>query len=211
MAARYLLTSERIRRDLDTLAADYEPIRCALAQLGYPIARQKNADFGALARIIIGQQVSVRVADVITDRVSAVLDGEWHATAVSRVSDDALRSAGLSRQKIRYLRSLTDAVLDNRLPFAHWHNWDDEQILARITDITGFGVWSAQMFLLFSLGRVDVWPAGDLAVRVGYAQLFGGEPKPSEHWIRQQGAAFAPRRSALALLCWSVYGSPYQR
>jgi DNA-3-methyladenine glycosylase II len=202
---RFLLTKRRIRTTLDTLAAAHQPIAGALRQVGYPDERRSEAGFSALARIVIGQQVSVAAARSIAGRVEEALGGTIEAGALEAVDDERLRGAGLSRQKVRYLRSLAHAVNTGELQIDELPELDDATVVSQITAVTGFGVWSAHMYLMFSLGRPDVWPSGDLAVRNGFARMLGWSHRPSEKEVQQAGAMYAPHRSALALLCWRYY------
>jgi DNA-3-methyladenine glycosylase II len=203
---RFLLTDRGIRRSLDALAAAHAPIAAALEQVGYPPQRRRDGGFPALARIVIGQQVSVAAATSIAARVEAALGGQWEAASLLKIDDDALRDAGLSRQKVRYLRALAAAVAAGDLQIDTLASVDDATVVEQITAITGFGVWSAHMYLMFSLGRPDVWPCGDLAVRHGFARLMGWDDRrPAEAAVRTAGEVFSPHRSALALLCWRYY------
>ena len=177
----------------------------ALKRVGPPEPRVRPGGFGTLAKIIVGQQVSTHAARAIGQRLTQSLGGRLGAGAVLTASDETLRGAGLSGQKVRYLRALAVAVETGALPLRRLPRMEDAAVVEAITSVLGFGVWSAQMYLLFSLGRRDVWPAGDLAVRGGFARLQGWEARPTEGQVRDASGPFAPRRSALALLCWRVY------
>ena len=121
------------------------------------------------------------------------------------VPDAELRAAGHSGQKLGYLRELATAVLTDQLPVDRLAQLDDTDVQARITAIKGFGDWSAHMYLMFSLGRPDIWPVGDLAVRAGFGRLMAWPERPTPSQTALGGEAFAPYRSALALLCWKFY------
>jgi DNA-3-methyladenine glycosylase II len=118
---------------------------------------------------------------------------------------EALRGAGLSHQKISYLQSLAEAVLSGALSLEALTRCADEEVEAAITAVRGFGRWSAHMYMMFALGRPDIWPSGDLAVRVGFGRIMGWQERPSEQQVITEGKAFAPHRSPLALLCWHYY------
>ncbi len=205
MAKRFMLTDRRIRTGLDELASNCDRVAVALETVGYPAERRRAAGFGTLARIVIGQQVSVAAATSIANKLEAALGGDIQATALEAASDDALRGAGLSRQKVSYLRELSRAAASGLLDVEGLAELSDDEAVSAITQVKGFGVWSAHMYLMFSLGRTDVWPSGDLAVRVGFARMLGWDDRPSEREVINAGADYAPHRSALALLCWRYY------
>ena len=122
-----------------------------------------------------------------------------------RAAPETLRAAGLSQQKTGYLQSLAEAVISGSLVLDALPRQSDEEVEAAITAIRGFGRWSAHMYMMFALGRPDIWPSGDLAVRVGFGRMMGWRDRPTEQTVIAEGAAFAPHRSALALLCWHYY------
>jgi DNA-3-methyladenine glycosylase II len=111
----------------------------------------------------------------------------------------------LSHQKIGYLQSLAETVRTGNLLLDALPQRSDQEVEAAITAVRGFGRWSAHMYMMFALGRPDVWPSGDLAVRVGFGRIMGWPERPSEQQVIVEGAAFSPYRSALALLCWHFY------
>lgn len=202
---RFQLTRRRIEKDLDALAGRSPSIASAIAQIGYPEERRRPHGYEALARIIVGQQLSTKAAASITTRLLAVVGGALDPVAVASTDDPALRAAGLSGQKVGYLRALTSAVQSGELPVDALPGLPDEEVVTRITAIKGFGEWSAHMYLMFSLGRPDIWPTGDLAVRAGFGRLMGMEDRPTPRETLLAAEPFTPHRSALALLCWKFY------
>jgi DNA-3-methyladenine glycosylase II len=116
--------------------------------------------------------------------------------ALLKATDDELRTAGISRQKAGYVRSLAALVLSGELDLASLPA-DDEEAIALLTRIKGIGRWSAEIYLLFAEGRHDVWPAGDLAVQVAIGRLLGMEDRPSEKSLREPGVPTAARRRSL--------------
>lgn len=205
--SKYRLNKRHIARALGIAAERDERIAVALARVGVPEARERSHGFGSLARIVVGQQVSTRAAEAITARLVATLDGRLEPHSIAASGVDTLRGAGLSRQKVTYLKSLADAVLTGDLPLDELPLMSDDEVLDRITAVHGFGVWSAQMYLMFSLGRTDIWPVGDLAVRVGFGRLMGLSSRPTPGETGQLAEPFAPYRSSLALLCWHYYAT----
>jgi DNA-3-methyladenine glycosylase II len=176
---------------LDALAADHAAVERAIAQVGYPPSRRREHSFESLARIVMGQQLSVKAAATIAQRVDETVGGALQPKSLLTTAPDQLRAAGLSRQKIGYLQSLPQLT--------------DDEVEAAITAVRGFGRWSAHMYMMFSLGRPDIWPSGDLAVRVGFGRMMGWQDRPDENRVIHEGSVFSPHRSSLALLCWQFY------
>lgn len=201
----FALTDRHIKRDLDKLAEHHGVIAQALAQVGYPVSRQREHSFASLARIVIGQQLSTKAAATIAGRVDVACGGEITPNNVLNTSPDALRRAGLSHQKISYLQALAHTVLSGALSLEALSDCSDQEVETAITAVRGFGRWSAHMYMMFSLGRPDVWPSGDLAVRVGFGRIMGWQERPSEQQVIDAGEVFSPHRSSLALLCWHFY------
>ena len=205
MSRRFKLTDAAIRKALDALAKDHTSVARAVAQVGYPPSRRREHSFESLARIVMGQQLSVKAAATIAQRVDETVGGALQPNSLLSTAPDKLRAAGLSRQKIGYLQSLAEAVISGALPIETLPELTDEEVEAAITAVRGFGRWSAHMYMMFSLGRPDIWPSGDLAVRVGFGRMMGWEDRPDEKKVIDEGGAFSPYRSALALLCWHFY------
>ena len=205
MRRRFTLTDAHIRRALDALAADHAVVRQAIAQVGYPPSRRREHSFESLARIVVGQQLSTKAAATIAQRVDETVGGELSPETLLAAAPDKLRVAGLSRQKIGYLQSLAEAVLSDVLPIETLPQLTDDEVEAAITAVRGFGRWSAHMYMMFALGRPDIWPSGDLAVRVGFGRIMGWQDRPDEKKVINEGSPFSPYRSALALLCWKFY------
>ena len=198
----YQLASADIAHALDALASDHERIARALAQVGYPEERRRDHSFATLARIIVGQQVSVAAAASITRKLVDTLGGELTAASVLNSLEEDLRGAGLSRQKVGYMQSLATAEASGQLSLTTLPTLSDDEATAAITAIKGFGEWSAHMYLMFSLGRPDIWPVGDLAVREGFKRIQGLEDRPTAAQLKPLGEPYRPHRSALAMLCW---------
>ena len=198
----YQLASADIAHALDALASDHERIARALAQVGYPEERRRDHSFATLARIIVGQQVSVVAAASISRKLVDTLGGDLTAVSVLNSPEEDLRGAGLSRQKVGYMQSLATAEASGQLSLTTLPTLSDDEATAAITAIKGFGEWSAHMYLMFSLGRPDIWPVGDLAVREGFKRIQGLEDRPTAAQLKPLGEPYRPYRSALAMLCW---------
>ena len=205
VSTRFRLTDKAIRKSLDALSIQSDQIAKALAVVGYPASRRREHSFESLARIVVGQQLSTKAAATISQRTVDALGGEWLPDAVLSTAPETLRAAGLSQQKAGYLQSLAEAVISGSLSLDTLPQQSDQEVEAAITAIRGFGRWSAHMYLMFALGRPDIWPSGDLAVRVGFGRMMGWPDRPTEQTVIAEGAAYAPHRSALALLCWHYY------
>jgi 3-methyladenine DNA glycosylase/8-oxoguanine DNA glycosylase len=158
--------------------------------------------FAALAQSIAYQQLAGRAAATIWGRVVAAV-GEPFTPATVLATDPAeLRAAGLSGAKTAALLDLATKCADGTVRLERVGRKDDAQVIEHLTVVRGIGPWTAQMFLLFDLRRLDVWPTGDYGVRAGFARAFGLAQLPSERELAVLGEAFAPYRSVLAWWCW---------
>lgn len=161
-----------------------------------------------MVRALTGQQLSGKAAATIYGRVEAHFGAALEPARVMRTRVTTLRSLGLSGRKAEYLKALGKAVHDGRLPLDSLARRPDDEVIALISAVRGFGVWSAEMYLIFSLGRPDVWPVDDLGVRKGMQAILGRPECPTPRELRAEGPAYAPYRSALSLLCWRVASGP---
>jgi DNA-3-methyladenine glycosylase II len=198
------LSAEQLRTSLDHLASIEPLIGAAVARVGYPEPRIRERGYETLLRTIVGQQVSVAAAQSIWNKLAAALGTASDPARLAEASDESLRGAGLSRQKISYARSLADEVTSGRLNLAHLPA-DDEDAIAQLVQIKGIGRWSAEIYLLFAEGRPDVWPAGDLAVQAEIGRILGHAERPSEKLVRSLAEAWRPHRGAAAILAWHHY------
>jgi DNA-3-methyladenine glycosylase II len=196
----------RIIETLDDVAegaaflAGIEPRFAEALALTGPLPLRRRADgFETLFSAIVSQQVSTASATAIWNRLVAI--GAHQPAGVLAASDEALRSAGLSRQKIAYGRAIAGSGLD----FVALRALPDAEIVATLTGIKGVGVWTAEIYAMFSLGRADVFAPGDLALQDAARQLFGLEARPAEKALRQMSLAWSPWRSVAARLLWAYY------
>jgi DNA-3-methyladenine glycosylase II len=195
------IAAEDLRNSLDELAAREPRIAAALAAAGYPEPRISEPGYQTLLRAIVGQQVSVASAASMWSKLTALVGDPPLPAALIAASDEALRSAGLSRQKAAYARSLAEEVMSGRLDFARLPA-DDEEAIAELVRVKGIGRWTAEVYLLFAEGRTDVWPAGDLAVQIETGRIMGLEGKPGEKRVRELAEAWRPHRGAFAIFAW---------
>ncbi|MGH7907462.1 MAG: DNA-3-methyladenine glycosylase family protein [Candidatus Binataceae bacterium] len=173
-------------------------------QIGpYRITRRPQR-FQALVRAIIFQQLAGRAAQAIYNRFAAMGPGMRFPTPqrVLQASEDDLRRAGLSRQKILSVRDLANHVLNNSLDFRRFKKMDDEEIIAHLTRVKGIGRWTAEMFLMFNLARPDVFPADDLGLRNAVLKEYRLETAPNPKELRVIGERWRPYRSVAVWYLW---------
>jgi len=195
------INAEQLRAALDILAEREPAFAAALARVGYPEPRVSQRGYISLLRAIVGQQVSIKAAAAIWARVDAVTGGAVEPANMAATSDEALRGAGLSRMKAAYAKSLAEEVLTGRLDLAALPD-DDEEAIAAMTAVKGIGRWSAEIYLLFAEGRLDIWPAGDLAVQIEVGRILGLEAKLTEKQTRALAEPWRPHRGAAAIFAW---------
>ncbi|MDT0575667.1 DNA-3-methyladenine glycosylase 2 family protein [Croceicoccus sp. F390] len=195
-----------IAEGLDRIAASHPAIAEALQRFGYPDERIQPRGHATLLRIILGQQVSVASAEAVWRRLTAMLGDEIAPAALLAASHEDLRACGLSRQKEAYARSLCELVAGGALDL-HALPDDDQQAIAQLMEVKGIGRWSAEIYLLFAEGRQDIWPAGDLAIRVGIGRILGLDRRPNETETRLLAEPWRPWRGAVAVFIWHVYQS----
>lgn len=198
------LSAEHLKESLDALALVEPAFATALAKAGYPEPRIREPGYETLLRTIVGQQVSVAAANSMWTKLETALGDPADPQRMLAASDELLRSAGLSRQKSGYARSLAGLVASGELNLAHLPE-DDEEAIAQLTKIKGIGRWSAEIYLLFAEGRPDVWPAGDLAVMREVGVLLGLPERPDEKQTRELAEKWRPHRGAAAIFAWHHY------
>ncbi len=197
-------TPKSIAAALDALAARDTDIARTLAEVGYPEPRVREPGFATLLNIIIGQQVSVQSAAVIRGRL---LDAANPLTPDSFLALDqaALRGVGFSRRKIEYGKLLAQDIREGRFDPDGLPALEDDAVLDRIVARKGLGRWSAEIYLLFALGRPDAWPADDLAVQVAVQRLKDLDGRPDRATMDRIAEPWRPYRGGAALLMWHVY------
>lgn len=164
--------------------------------------------FGLLVRSIIAQQISSKAAVAIHTRLQAALQKKGVIpAAILKASDDVLRGAGLSANKMRSLRDLAEKVHSKAVPLADLHDLDDEQVIASLIPVRGIGRWTAQMFLIFSLGRLDVLPVDDFGLRAGARNQYGLAELPRRAELETLGEPWRPYRSIATWYMWRSFGA----
>lgn len=200
-------TVDTLKDSLEALAQRELAFAKVLEQLGHPEPRCSEPGVETLLRTIVGQQVSVQAARSMWTKLVTKLGQPIDLELLLRSTDEALREAGLSRQKAGYARSLAGLVQSGELDLDHLPD-DDEEAIAQLTKIKGIGRWSAEIYLLFAEGRRDIWPAGDLAVQIEIGKLMGLDERPSEKELRAIAERWRPHRGAAAVLAWHSYNAP---
>jgi DNA-3-methyladenine glycosylase II len=184
-----------------------DPVLANLVALAGPIThrpRDPDGHFGVLVRAIVFQQLAGSAARAIHQRVRATVGGDLTPAALAAVPDETLRAAGLSANKLASLRDLSAKVLDGTVELDRLSRRTDEEIIARLVTVRGIGRWTAEMFLMFELRRLDVWPVDDLGVRQGYGLAWGIGPPPLAKELLPLGERFRPYRSIGARYCWEA-------
>jgi DNA-3-methyladenine glycosylase II len=164
--------------------------------------------FESLARAIAHQQLNGRAAETIWGRTRDLVPGPFVAAAVLEVPVDELRGAGLSGAKVASLLDLAAHVADGRVRLENIGRLDDDEIVDHLVAVRGIGPWTAHMFMISVLGRLDVWPTGDYGVRAGYARAWNGGAMPTPRQLEDLGDRFRPYRSVVAWYCWRAADDP---
>lgn len=196
--------AEDLAEDLAALAARDPDIAAALREIGPPDPRIAEPGFETLLGIILEQQVSVASGKAIRRKLADAL-GSVTAETVGAAEDAVLVGCGFSRPKLRYARILATEVTEGRLDLAGLEVLPDEAAMARLTAIIGIGRWTAEIYLMFVLGRRDIWPAPDLALQVAAQHLKGMTARPDARGMDLLAQNWRPQRSAAALLLWRFY------
>ena len=187
-------------------------IRRVAQKRRYALTRQRGLQpFEALAESIAYQQLSGKAAATIWSRVRALFPGQklLDPRLILQMPDEKFRAAGLSRSKIAALKDLAAKTIDGTVPSSRaLARMSDEEIIARLTSVRGIGRWTAEMLLLFDLGRLDVWPVADYGVRKGFAKTFGRRKLPTPKQLTKFGEKWRPYRSVAAWYFWRALDKP---
>ena len=187
--------------------ATRDPVLAKLVKQIGPVKhrpRDPDGPFGALVRAIVFQQLAGRAAQAIYGRLRATVGDALTPQTLNAASDSALRAAGLSANKLASLRDLSAKVLDGTVLLTRTSRRSDDELIAALVAVRGIGRWTAQMYLMFQLRRLDVWPVEDLGIRQGYGLAWNLDPAPTAKQLEPLGDRFRPYRSIVARYCWAA-------
>src|SRR6266516_3184230 len=189
--------------------SDIDPIMATAIERVGPCTLIPNPQlFETLVDAIISQQSSVKAADAIMTRLRSVLHAEANGMispeALSSLEEDTLRAVGLSPQKMRYIRDLTERVINGELDLERLSELDDETVITELVKVKGIGRWTAEMMLIFSLGRSDVLPVDDLGFLEGVREAYALEARPTPKEMRVRGEVWRPYRTFATWYMWGV-------
>jgi DNA-3-methyladenine glycosylase II len=188
---------------IDTLIARDRHLAGVVGRAGRPPPFRREPGFATVLLLILEQQVSLASAAAAFRRLCALRDPT--PKALLSLDDATLRSVGFSRQKTRYAKALAATVMSGTLRFELMDSMTDEEVRSTLTTVPGIGPWTADVYLLSCLGRPDIWPVGDRALRVGTGEVLGLDAIPDEAALREIGERWRPLRSTAAQLIWHDY------
>lgn len=199
------LDEARLKAALDQLAACDSDIAAALAEVGFPAPRTREPGIATLLRIVVAQQISTKAAAAIWTRLELVAGTSVSAASLLELSDPDFRQIGFSARKVEYARDLARAVVEGRLDIDGLACCEEAELVAQIAALRGFGRWSAEIYGLFALGRVDIFPADDLALQVAAMRLKRLPARPTGKALRELAELWRPVRGAAAVFLWHYY------
>jgi DNA-3-methyladenine glycosylase II len=209
---RLLTTPAQWRKALAHVQQDKAFARWTKAIALPPLKPQQNAEpLAALVAAIVSQQLSTKAAATILQRVQALIvkNGKPDARKILATDDEVLRAAGLSYMKVAYLKDLAQHCVEGKFPtLAQVRQMPDEQIIKQFTQIKGIGRWTVEMYLIFDLGRADVFPADDYGIRKAIAQLHNLAELPPAKQMAQYGEQWKPYRTVASLYLWRMLDKP---
>jgi DNA-3-methyladenine glycosylase II len=171
---------------------------CTIGQNQNPVSH-----FESLVESVVSQQLAVKAADVIFGRVKTLAKGRVTPSRIAAISEADMRQAGLSAAKFKTIQGLADAAESKRIKINKLHEIeDDQEIFDQLTSLWGIGPWTVDMFMMFQLGRLDIWPTGDLGVRRGWEKIHALKEEIEPKALEKKGEKFRPYRSVIAWYCW---------
>jgi DNA-3-methyladenine glycosylase II len=199
-------TAEEIKRQLGTLRRRDPRISHAIKAVGFPGPRMMSPGFATLTRIIIDQQVSTAAGAAIWAKLRKAA-GNITPARLLALGERGLRSCGLSSQKARYTLGIADATAARTLNFAALSKADDAAVREALMAFKGVGVWTADIYLMFGMGRPDIWPVGDLGLQNAVQLLHGLKVRPTPKAMEEIAEPWRPYRTSAAILLWRYYGA----
>jgi len=159
--------------------------------------------FEALVESVISQQLAVKAADTIYGRVKDLAKGRVIPSRIADISETDMRAAGVSGAKFKTIQGLADAAITKKIKINSLHEIDDDQLIFdQLTNLWGIGPWTVDMFMMHQLGRLDIWPTGDLGVRRGWEKIYALKEEIEPKVLEKKGEKFRPYRSVVAWYCW---------
>lgn len=172
------------------------------------LPRRRSRDpLAALVRIVIAQRVSTKAAETVSQRLGDLLEGDLTSARLLATPLPALRALGLPERKALAIQAVAEASQDGTLPLSRLGRWSNERVVAGLSALPGIGPWTAQVFMIFSLARPDVFPEADLGLQEGVRVAFGLKKRPSAREVRERAEAWAPFRSTAAWYLWRAADS----
>ena len=199
MLEKIIRSDDDLQEGLSYLAQHDQKLSQAINNQTRISLARRSAGFPALLKTIVSQQLSTAAASKIWQRI---IDRNLQdQRRISTVTDEALLSLGLSRQKCSYVRALTSENLD----YDSLDSMDSDQVIGRLIEIKGIGKWTAQIYCMFSLARANIFPSGDLALQESIRILFELDERPTAKEVEDQSNHWAPWKSVAALVLWDFY------
>jgi DNA-3-methyladenine glycosylase II len=191
-----------IVRKISRIDPAFSPIIKSSPLCTIGLKKYSRSHFETLVNSILSQQLAVKAADTIIKRVNDLLEGKPKPESIIKISPTQLRSVGVSGAKARSLHELANAILDGDIEFKKFPKLSNQEISNELTKIWGIGRWTSEMFLMFHLGRLEVWPVGDLAMRRGWEKLHRMRTEISPKKLDLIGEKFSGFQSVVAWYCW---------
>jgi DNA-3-methyladenine glycosylase II len=180
---------------------DSHPL-CTIGRNPKPVSH-----FESLVESVISQQLAVKAADTIFLRVKKAAGGRINPGRIAGLTEIDMRAAGVSGAKFKTIQGLANAALNKEIKFNSLHEVEsDEEIFNQLTNLWGIGPWTVDMFMMFQLGRLDIWPTGDLGVRRGWEKIYSLSAEIAPKDLELKGEKFRPYRSVVAWYCWRAWG-----
>ena len=200
------ITERAMKRIADDLAQRDKKLAKIIA--AYPLCTvgrnpKPITHFEALVESVISQQLAVKAAETIFLRVKKSAGGRIQPARIAALSESQMREAGVSGAKVKAIQGLASASLEKRININKLHETEsDEEIFSQLTSLWGIGPWTVDMFMMFQLGRLDIWPTGDLGVRRGWEKIYSLADEITPKELEAKGEKFRPYRSVVAWYCW---------
>lgn len=192
---------KRIVAEIAAADKKFAPVIAASELCDIGTSNPKRSHFESLVSSVISQQLATAAAATIKQRF--VLEvGKVTPKNVAKADIEQLRAAGLSGAKSKTIQGLATAALEKQIDFNNLHDQDDEEVYKKLTSLWGIGPWTVDMFMMFQLGRLDIWPTGDLGVRRGWEKLHKLKEEITPAELEKKGEKFRPHRSIVAWYCW---------